>query len=418
MKVASLLALACSTVLAQDLFLGQSPVASEQDLSRAHRVRPYTSLLAAGPADIATRLNQRLELLHEDLRDCHTFSLPQLDDLVETMWPHLSPHLQHIYTSTAGGIDLRAKRFASLQEYRRKWQIAVPEHDLSTIRDAKCAEVLLFYAHHLPEASRVALRGRTLPRLPVYSSKSATGVAGPIYDEAFTCSTGHNMTLSSTSDHRWPHWPADLYYRGRGHGVYPFWQSVHGTSETGSADIEVWWSETHRAERFDHVECHHWLIGDGVPCTQLMLAGDVPTSYFYPQDRSSCCISDPLPDADTKWGKASVLAPVQSDFMDLFACEKNLVDFEGDYFSGRVRNCTLTLPPGGPVEKFWYMMTPEGLPVQQGEGGFSAHDVKPPVGHLIWHDYNQSSFSKDPMPASVFEVPEICRNTTEQCVFP
>merc|ERR1719272_1626958 len=98
-------------------------------------------------------------------------------------------------------------------------------------------------------------------------------------------------------------------------------------------------------------------------------------------------------------------------------CLPEMVDFQGDFYTGKVRNCTFTLPPGGPVEKFWYAMTKDGLPMQQGEGGLSSQDAKPPMGHLIWHDYNMSTFTTVVPAASVFEIPDICLNTTAMCVF-
>merc|ERR1711988_129971 len=64
--------------------------------------------------------------------------------------------------------------------------------------------------------------------------------------------------------------------KAKAHGAYPFWWG--GGSDSGTADMEVYWSEKQGAEKFIHSSCtgqSSWLNG---PCVHLMLApGNSPS---------------------------------------------------------------------------------------------------------------------------------------------
>merc|ERR1712048_622960 len=77
------------------------------------------------------------------------------------------------------------------------------------------------------------------------------------------------------------------HYKAKGHGAYPFWWG--GGSDSGTADLEVWFSEKKGAEKFYHSQCTGKSSGKGVklgkgkgsktesswlngPCVHLMIA--------------------------------------------------------------------------------------------------------------------------------------------------
>jgi len=64
-----------------------------------------------------------------------------LNDMVRSMWPYFSTELEEIYK---GNNDLRSKRFATLSDYEDSWA-ADREHDLTTLRHAKCHEVVMLW---------------------------------------------------------------------------------------------------------------------------------------------------------------------------------------------------------------------------------------------------------------------------------
>lgn len=225
------------------------------------------------------------------------------------------------------------------------------------------------------------------------------------------------MTDTSTSDHQWPHWPTNLHYHAKGHGAYPFWSG--GGSDSGTADLEVWWSEEQRAEKFYHSSCTQSYLGTGVPCYHLMKGGLANAeAYLYTADERTCCISQPSASGGCgSGGPAEVLAAPASDWMDLMTYGGE-IDFTGDFYSGKVKKYTMVLPQTEAVDDFWYYTTPEGIPVQQGEGGMGPPPAQAGRGHRIWHDYNQDTFDTSSISADVYAVPAACETTTLVCAFP
>ena len=118
--------------------------------------------------------------------------------------------------------------------------------------------------------------------MPVFNPTHEKAL-GATYTNSFTCVSGHNMTAGHTSDHKWPHWPAEAHYHAKGHGAYPFWLGGGGGSGP-PADLEVWWSETKAAEKFYHSACAMTEAGYyyDAPCIHLMTGTQPkPKSYLY-----------------------------------------------------------------------------------------------------------------------------------------
>jgi len=119
-------------------------------------------------------------------------------------------------------------------------------------------------------------------------------------------------------------------------------------------------------------------------------------------------------------GNTEYLSAVQSDFMDLMT-ESGEMDFKGDFYSGKVKKYIMQLPDSEPVTYFWYLTTPEGLPVEQGEGGGPSAKDNPPSegkGILLWHEYNTSSVESVSIDPTIFSVPAVCKKTYMSCTFP
>merc|ERR1719499_298280 len=153
--------------------------------------------------------------------------------------------------------DLRKRRFSSLEEFEASWEQESDEEDV--LKHAKCAEILMMWTHHLSARAQRTVN-ITLPTMPTYNAEHAA--KSKVYLDSYTCVTGHNLTEGHTSDHKLPHWPTEVHYTATGHGVYPFWLGGPGpgrreleeidiydpladpcSAASGSASIEVWWSE-------------------------------------------------------------------------------------------------------------------------------------------------------------------------------
>jgi hypothetical protein len=346
------------------------------------------------------------------------------------MFGKLSDELQQIYADSG---DARSRRFATLAEYEKSW---MEEEDSLTLRHAQCFEITEMWAHHLSDAAKRSVT-KAVPTVPVFDSTKADD---KLYESSATCQTGHAMVKGGdgTSTHQWPDWPEELHYKAKAHGAYPFWWG--GGSDSGSADMEVYWSEKQGAEKFIHSSCtgqSSWLDG---ACTHLMLAGTSDQSdskgYLYKADESKCCITDPssssisnkLASASGKRappapkppppGGSEKLSPAQGNFYNTLTYVDER-DFSGVYYSGKAKYYKLT-GVNEPVREFWYFTDLDGKPVQQGEAGTGPTDQGYPtsIGHTIWHDYDPDSLDSSAIDPSVFAIPEACKTTTLKCNFP
>lgn len=416
--------LGCAAVAsAQDLFLAAKPsrTATEADLARAQSRRQTGRVAGSSPEEIADKINRHVSNVTKQ-RACGDYSLEELNGLIRDMFPHLNEELSAIYSKQDG----RSRRFGTLAEYERSWE-SDGENDEGTLREAKCAETVMLWAHHLSEGDKAAFGERELPTLPAYDDEKATS---RVYTEALSCQTGHAMVTGGdgTSTHEWPDWPAELHYTAIGHGAYPFWWISTFTHEDDEAPMEVWWSETQGVEKFYHSMCagtYAWM--NGYACYHMMFsptAAGKYNAYMYNEEASEgksnaqgaeCCISEPTSGGV---GPSEVLAPSQGNFWNTFT-DKGEVDFEGTYYQGKANYYVMT-GVSEPVADFWYFTDLEGKPVQQGEGGTGPTDQGYPTskGHTIWHDYDPSSLDSSAIDASVFEVPAYCLETTQACAFP
>jgi hypothetical protein len=404
---------------AQDVFLAKS---SSADLVRANtRVQPGP-LAGMNSQEIADKLNAHLGKM-VDIKECDIHSIEELNALLKDMFELTSPELEAVYKQND---DSRAKRFDTLEEYEEAWA-AEASMDLDTLRHAKCAEIGSMFAHHLSEDAKKAF-DKTLPTIPVYDEKKASD---KVYATTLSCKTGHAMIKGGdgTSTHQWPDWPEELHYKAKGHGAYPFWWG--GGSDSGTADLEVWWSEKQGYELFYHSTCtglDSWNKG-GAPCYHLMLAveqqGATPVSYLFNEaarqgksnsEGGNCCLTNPTSGGAS--GPAITLNPSQGNFWNTFKY-MGTRDFNGVYYKGTAKYYVLTNVPGA-IADFWYFTDMDDKPVQQGEAGTGPSDQGYPTsfGHTIWHDYKPDTLDTSAQDASIADVPAVCKTTTASCPFP
>merc|ERR1719198_358429 len=139
-------------------------------------------------------------------------------------------------------------------------------------------------------------------------------------------------------------------------------------------------------------------------------------AYLYTPAEDFCCTSGPS--GGGSFG-AEMLAPPQSDFMDLMT-NQGEIEFRGDFMTGKVKAYVLHLPEFEPVGCFWYLTTLDNKPVAQGEGGSTGAGLsicRGGAGIPVWHNYNTTSFQAVTHDPSVFAVPQVCKNTQIDCSF-
>ena len=123
-----------------------------------------------------------------------------------------------------------------------------------------------------------------------------------------------------------------------------------------------------------------------------------------------------MPPLDTP-ESPSVTGRVAAGIALLLLLQGDVYDTTTAYYEGDAQWYTETLGSSEAVTAFWYATTPEGLPLQQGEGGYGPNDPSG-RGIFIYHEYNVSSFTATTHDASIFEVPSICKTTSHKCTFP
>lgn len=364
-------------------------------------------------------MNSHLRAAGGAKKSCDDYSSDELNDIVKHLFKSLSSEFQDIYNSND---DRRSMRFASLDEYEASW---LSEEDDETTRHAKCFEIGEMWSHHLSEAAKPEHVG-LVPAIPVFDQNKSTS---ELYTKSASCVTGHAMVKgdAGSSSHQWPDWPEELHYKAKGHGAYPFWWG--GGSDSGDADLEVWWSEKQGYESFYHSTCtgqSSWL--QGTACWHLMFApetaGGEPVSYLFNDaakkgaSGGQCCLSNPTSGGGGSFGPSEQLAPSQGNFWNTFT-DMGEVDFNGVYYQGKAHYYVLRNVPGA-IADFWYFTDLNGKPVQQGEAGTGPTDQGYPTsrGHTIWHDYDPSSFDTSAQSASISEIPAVCKTTSLTCAFP
>ena len=93
---------------------------------------------------------------------------------------------------------------------------------------------------------------------------------------------------------------------------------------------------------------------------------------------------------------------------------------ETAYYSGDAYWYTETLGDSEAVTAFWYATTPDGYPLQQGEGGYGPNSPSG-KGIFIYHEYNYTTWKAEAgesIDESIFEIPSICKTTSNKCQFP
>jgi len=384
----------------------------------------------ASSAEQTKKINAHLKSQGLNLKSCTEHTHKELNDVVRSMWPFMSEDLQSVYA----GKDLRQRAHQKLEDFETRWEreaSIVDASALSALRDAKCAEVLMMWAHHITQSGKHALRSIVLPVLEEFKMehvrKQPAAVADR-YASSYTCVTGHGMQSGHTSDHKFPHWPEEAHYEGKGHGAYPFWAGGGGSGS--SAAIDVYWSEKQLAERFYHASCSMTEVGysKDTDCYHLFVGGQPnPAAYLYTASKDFCCISGPTSSRGFRTfsrvnssfpppGGSEKLAPPQSDFMDNMTLT-GTGSFSGDFYSGTTKHYLMQLASSEAVTYFWYVTTEDGKPVEQGEGGKSKTDGSG-SGIQIWHDYNTDTFKSTTIDSSIFEVPSVCKTTKTTCTFP
>merc|ERR1712050_361078 len=130
-------------------------------------------------------------------------------------------------------------------------------------------------------------------------------------------------------------------------------------------------------------------------------------------DGKFCCRSVPA-------GSSQFPGAVPKDWMRSMNYFGTKGTYIGDHYTGDIK---IYWSNAAGLD-FWYYETPDGKPVDQGEGcyfpsaktNYKKHACQSMLPIVLWHEFDQfnaTTYSKDD-----FTVPDICKNTNVQCTIP
>jgi hypothetical protein len=303
-------------------------------------------------------------------------------------------------------------------------------------RDTKCHEAIMWYVHHVPQATQVKLReDLTLPLLPERERHTAkdvpVGLAGPglAGPGGLGCDVAHAKQSTAKND-KYVEWPEELTYTALGHGAFPFWDnggpgcSHCDPSVSGGATLKVRYSSKLGSEILLHEKCGDmsWTGSSSAPnkspCNHIFTPDQgafiytPKTSLEVEADGNFCCRT-------VQAGSTMFTGAVPRDWMKTATYAGTYSGFSGDHYSGSVE--MFTWSEAGLA--FWYYTQPDGTPVQQGEGCYQPGGKKPQACQkmmpiVLYHDFDPATFKNATFTQADFTVPDVCKNTKISCSIP
>lgn len=175
---------------------------SVKDLVRARMPRPPVNSRVVGATPVAAfeNMNKVLSAGHVRTAPCETFVHSKLNDLARTLYVARAPELHDMYKARG---DKRAFHFDALEYKEALWAaeeaaaktlltMAPGSESYNHTRDGKCAELVMWWIHHLSEGKRVLLAEMQNFVLPLMPQGIATdGVGGHEYALQISCTDCH-----------------------------------------------------------------------------------------------------------------------------------------------------------------------------------------------------------------------------------
>lgn len=188
---------------------------TKADLARAHLPKPLPSshVVGSDPSKIFEAMNNHLNAQPYHTSACENYSHEQLNELARTLWTFRSSELAKIYDTAK---DNRKFHFEADDGLTYKEKLWAEEHLMAAtepvkygkdtahynfVRDGKCAELVMWWIHHLPAEARTKLSGVPgfkVPLLPAHGVQMDRVGEGKHVDEFIyqvSCSSCHSTGL-------------------------------------------------------------------------------------------------------------------------------------------------------------------------------------------------------------------------------
>jgi len=433
---------------------------TDRDMRRAVSKIPGSHLRGKGFQDMVLKLNKHLDQTNGLVTaPCSDFTVSELQELQRVLYAARDPKFEEVYQDGSDNRRLGAfgRLTSDLDELEKLWRSereAVSAHSAlhDVARDAKCHEVVMWFIHHLTDATKremsnmiklplLALEApHTIQSLQKQLPASLVHTAAPVfesYSQGIGCSACHASGATAGNSES-KVWPESLSYNATGYGAFPFWDNTGpgctycNPAITPGQKITVKYSAKFNSEMLLHSKCGDmsWTgaknAPNATPCNHLFNADEgafiyTPNSPLSPIAASGndafCCRSYKAKDSQFP-------GAVPNDWMRSMTLYHNhsggdtVQGFKGDYYTGDIKYYW-----SQGVVQFWYIESKDGLPVEQGEGCYQP-GVKPkyPCGYqmpiVLYHDYDPATFKATDHTKDEFAVPDVCKNTVVDCSGP
>jgi hypothetical protein len=154
---------------------------TQSDMARAKQPKPlsWSHVIGSTTHEIFDAMNDFLVKQPYHTQPCEQFTYDELNDLARTLWSFRSPELADIYSQAN---DNRQFHFDASRGLEHKEKLWMKENELASsnpskygagsehyemVHEGKCAEIVMWWVHHLAEPARNILAGMVkVPLLP------------------------------------------------------------------------------------------------------------------------------------------------------------------------------------------------------------------------------------------------------------
>jgi len=164
------LVLLAACALGVAVLAGNAGSAAKDDLKRARTKKPRDSYKGVDQSDMSQTLNGHLMRKEKHTLPCEHWTTEQLQRFMAAIADHRTPELQQIYQSSK---DRRAMQTETSKDHKTQWEmlnrvVSNRPQLYDSLQEAHCREAVMWWIHHLSEATREQLRVTNLvvPLLP------------------------------------------------------------------------------------------------------------------------------------------------------------------------------------------------------------------------------------------------------------
>lgn len=180
---------------------------SSKDLRRAYQPKPHADSHVISPHPVGAWEAMNTHLLGQDVTTfpCEGLDHDQLNDVARQIWSSSDPSFNQIYKNKN---DKRAFHFDSLEYKEKLWKqegatLKPATSEYGMVRDGKCAEVVMWWVHHLTESTKSKLSQAHSFVLPLMPQRGPVATDNKEYIYQVQCSdchtTGHGNNKTATT---------------------------------------------------------------------------------------------------------------------------------------------------------------------------------------------------------------------------